>query len=96
MLFPLESGSHLPDPHFAALDHDYFLADAGETARQHGTTSSDDASHQPGLELGLALSLAFVINAIIDACTRRDFRPGNVSAYPSASRRSGQAFGARG
>ena len=95
MLFPLESVSHLSDPNISALDHDYLLADAGETARSHGTMFSDDASHQPGLELGLALSLAFVVNTIIDACARRNFRAGNVAAYPSAPRRSGQGFGAR-
>ncbi len=94
MLFPLESVSHLSDPNIFALDHDYLLADAGETARAQGPTLSDDASHQPGLELGLALSLAFVVNTIIDARARRNFRAGDVAAYPSAPRRSGQAFGA--
>jgi hypothetical protein len=94
MLFPLESVSHLSDPNIPALDHDYLLADAGETARSHGTTFSDDASHLPGL--GLALSLAFVVNTIIDARAGRNFRAGDVAAYPSAPRRSGQAFGARG
>jgi hypothetical protein len=96
MLFPLESVSHLPDSNISALDHDYLLADASDAVREHGTTFSDDARHQPGLELGLALSLAFVVNAIIDACARRNLRAGDVGAYPSAPRRSGQAFGARG
>lgn len=95
MLFPLESVSHLPDPNVSALDHDYSFAGAGEAARAHGTTFSDDASHQPGLELGLALSLAWIVNTIIDACARRDFRAGDVAAYPSAPRRSGRAFDAK-
>ena len=71
MLFPLESVSHLPDPNISALDHDYLLADARETARAHGTTFYDDASHRPGLELGLAVSLAFVVYSFIDACARQ-------------------------
>ncbi len=94
MLFPLESVSHLLDSNIPAVDQDYFLADAYDATRAHGTTFSDDASYQPGLELGLALSFAFVINAIIDACARGNFRAGKVAAYPSAPRRSGQAFGA--
>jgi hypothetical protein len=95
MLFPLESVLHLPHSNISALDHDYLLADTGEAARAHRATFSDDASHQPGLELGLALSLAFAVIAIIDACARRNFRAGDVAAYPSASRRLGRAFGAR-
>jgi hypothetical protein len=95
MLFPLESVAHLPDPNILALDHDYLLADAGETAHADGATLSDEASHQPGLELGLALSLAFVVNAITESRARRDLRAGNVAAYPSASGRLAQAFGAR-
>jgi hypothetical protein len=94
MMFPLESVSHLPDSNIPALAQDYLFADAGDAARAHGMTFSDDASQQPALELGLALSLAFVANTIIDACARGNFRAGNVAAYPSAPRRSGQAFGA--
>jgi len=94
MMFPLESVSHLPDSNIPALAQDYLFADAGDAARAHGMTFSDDASHLPGL--GLALSLAFVVNTIIDARAGRNFRAGDVAAYPSAPRRSGQAFGARG
>lgn len=86
MLFPLESISHLPHSNISALDHDYLLA-AGDAARAHATTFSDDANHQPGLDLGLALSLAFVVNTITDARAHRDIRAGHVAVHSSSSRR---------
>jgi hypothetical protein len=69
MLLPLESVSHLPDSNIFSLDHDYLLVDAGDATGAHRAMFSGEASRHS--ELGLALSLAFVVGAIIDASARQ-------------------------
>jgi hypothetical protein len=86
MLFPLESVSHFSDPNLTAVGQDCFTADDSALAHAHGSPVSEDANDHLTLELGLALSLAWIVNTCIDAHARRP--------DPSTRRRLTRAYGA--